>query len=121
MRNNRAHSALGLRYRPFSLQIKMAIGAARKFIRDFETRVGTDAREHGYDGHICGHIHYGRIENQDGVLYINDGDWVEHCTALVEHLDGRLELLHWTEAQETLAVSAAPLREAMPEPLPAAA
>jgi UDP-2,3-diacylglucosamine pyrophosphatase LpxH len=111
----------GLRYRPISLQIKLAIGAARKFIRDFETRVGESARGHGYDGHICGHIHYGRIEDQHGVLYINDGDWVEHCTALVEHGDGRLELLHWTERRETLAVSAAPMREPIVEPLPVAA
>jgi UDP-2,3-diacylglucosamine pyrophosphatase LpxH len=121
---NRLRRAFGLPYRPFSLQIKMAIGAARKFIRDFETRVGTNAREHGYDGHICGHIHYGRIEDQDGVLYLNDGDWVEHCTALVEHHDGRMELLHWTEARETLATSAALpelLSEPLPQPLPVAA
>jgi len=118
---NALRRRMGLRYRPISLQIKMAIGAARKFIRGFETRVGASAREHGYDGHICGHIHYGRIEDQDGVLYINDGDWVEHCTALVEHADGRLELLHWTEVRESLATSAAPIRQILPEPLPVAA
>ena len=117
---NRLRRRLGLRYRPFSLEIKMAIGAARRFIRGFETRVAESAREHGYNGHICGHIHYGRIEDQDGVLYINDGDWVEHCTALVEHHDGRLELLHWTEARESLATSVAQ-PEPIAEPLPVAA
>src|SRR5215470_3833798 len=50
-------AALRLRYRPISLQIKLAIPAAAKFIRGFETRVGESARAHGYDGHICGHIH----------------------------------------------------------------
>jgi UDP-2,3-diacylglucosamine pyrophosphatase LpxH len=118
---NRLLRAFGWRYRPISLQIKMAIGAARKFILGFETRVAEAAREHGYDGHICGHIHYGRIEDRNGVLYINDGDWVEHCTALVEHTDGRMELLHWTECQQSLAVSAAALPEPIAEPLPAAA
>lgn len=108
---------LGLRYRPISIAIKSRIAAARRFIRDFETRVGNDARAHGFDGHICGHIHFGRIEDQDGVLYINDGDWVEHCTALVEHADGRMELLHWTEQRQTLAASS-PL---VAQPLPAAA
>jgi len=118
---NALRRRLGLRYHPISVEIKMAIGAARKFIRDFETRVGASARAHGYDGHICGHIHCGRIEDQDGVLYINDGDWVEHCTALVEHGDGRLELLHWTERPESLAISRALMPAPIEEPLPAAA
>jgi hypothetical protein len=52
-------------------------------------------------------------------VYINDGDWVEHCTALVEHHDGRFELLQWTEQRQTLAVSAAV--QTIAEPLPAAA
>jgi len=116
---NRLRRFFGMRYRPFSLAIKLALAPARKFIRGFETRVAESAREHGYDGHICGHIHCGRIEDRDGVLYINDGDWVEHCTALVEHHDGRLELLHWTERQQSLAVSVAPIP--LPESLPAAA
>jgi UDP-2,3-diacylglucosamine pyrophosphatase LpxH len=98
---------LGLRYRPLSIAIKSNIAAARRFIRDFETRVAASARAQGFDGHICGHIHHGRIEDHAGVLYINDGDWVEHCTALVEHADGALELLHWTEQSRTLATSTA--------------
>lgn len=113
---NNVSRAFGLRYRPVSIAIKQRIAAARRFIRAFETRVGADAKSHGFDGHICGHIHFGRIENQDGVLYINDGDWVEHCTALVEHADGQLELLHWTECRETLALSLPSAR-----PLPIAA
>ncbi|TIP87414.1 MAG: UDP-2,3-diacylglucosamine diphosphatase, partial [Mesorhizobium sp.] len=47
------------------------------------------------DGVICGHIHHAAIENYEDVQYINTGDWVESCTAVVEHFDGRMEILHW--------------------------
>jgi len=47
---------------------------------------------------ICGHIHHAEVRQIDGVLYANCGDWVESCTALVEHHDGRLELMRWTDA-----------------------
>jgi len=110
---------LGMRYFPLSILIKRRIGTAWRFIRAFESRVADAARDAGYDGHICGHIHYGQIREADGVLYVNDGDWVEHCTALVEHHDGALELLHWTERPRSLGVRRA---EAIgPMPLPAAA
>ena len=49
------------------------------------------------DGVICGHIHHAAIENMDGIEYINTGDWVESCTAVVEHFDGRMEIIRWTE------------------------
>ncbi|WP_347261696.1 UDP-2,3-diacylglucosamine diphosphatase [Rudaea sp.] len=109
----------GLDYRAISLGIKLRIGRARRFIEDFEARVAARAREHGYDGHICGHIHRGRVRNEDGTLYLNDGDWVEHCTALVEHHDGAMEVLHWTERE--LSVANSPAARVATEPLPAAA
>ena len=113
---------LGLEYRTISLGIKLRIGTARRFIEDFETRVAERARAHGYDGHICGHIHRGRIRDEAGTLYLNDGDWVEHCTALVEHADGAMEVLHWTERELSVANSpAAQTVMPLPEPLPAAA
>lgn len=114
---------LGLGYRPISIAVKKRIGAARRFIEDFETRVASRARAQGFDGHICGHIHYGRIRDEDGVVYINDGDWVEHCTALVEHQDGSMEVLHWTERRQRLDIAHAPVPVRQPEtrPLPAAA
>jgi UDP-2,3-diacylglucosamine pyrophosphatase LpxH len=120
--NRRCNALLrrfGLHYRPLSIMLKTRIGTARRFIHAFETRVAAAARANGYDGHICGHIHYGRIHDHDGVAYINDGDWVEHCTALVEHHDGAFELLHWTERQRSLAVRRGETIESMP--LPAAA
>jgi hypothetical protein len=50
-------------------------------------------REHGCAGVICGHIHVPAIRRVEGIDYFNCGDWVEHCTALVEHVDGRIELV----------------------------
>lgn len=117
-RFNALRRRLGLPYLPLSIRIKQGIARARRFIEDFETRVAEDALRAGFDGHICGHIHYGRIADRGGVLYVNDGDWVEHCTALVEHGDGALELLHWTELRRSLAVSRS---ETVAQELPAAA
>ena len=114
---NALRRRLGLVYRPISIAVKDRIGTARRFIEDFERRVADRAGARGFDGHICGHIHYGRIRDQGGVLYINDGDWVEHCTALVEHADGAMEILHWTEQRRSLAVApalATPLQESLP-------
>ena len=73
--------------------------------------VARAAREEGVDGLVCGHIHRPEMRMVDGVLYCNDGDWVESCSALAEHRDGRLELLDWAEtrARET---AAAPLESA---------
>lgn len=118
-RFNQLLRALGLHYRPLSIMVKTRIPTAKRFIDAFETRVAAAARAEGFDGHICGHIHYGHICDHDGVAYINDGDWVEHCTALVEHHDGAFELLHWTERQRTLAVQRGDAVGALP--LPAAA
>lgn len=118
---NALRRLFGLRYQAISIAIKDRVGSARRFIEDFETRVAARARAQGFDGHICGHIHYGRIRDEDGVVYINDGDWVEHCTALVEHHDGAMEVLHWTEKQRSLAVSPVNAPEFPATPLPAAA
>ena len=56
------------------------------------------ARERGFDGVVCGHIHHAEMRDLGGVLYLNCGDWVESCTALVEHHDGRIELVDWASA-----------------------
>ncbi|HEY8683786.1 MAG TPA: UDP-2,3-diacylglucosamine diphosphatase, partial [Rhodanobacter sp.] len=60
------------------------------------------ARERGFDGHICGHIHFGQVREIGGVLYLNDGDWVEHCTALIEDHTGAMELIHWSGQRAAL-------------------
>jgi UDP-2,3-diacylglucosamine pyrophosphatase LpxH len=64
-------------------------------VMDFEVAVATEARRRGLDGVVCGHIHRAEMRTIQGTLYCNDGDWVESHTALVEHFDGRLELVHW--------------------------
>ena len=64
-----------------------------------------EARRRGHDGVVCGHIHRAEMRVIDGVLYCNDGDWVESRTALVEHHDGRLELVRWVAAEATQSVA----------------
>ena len=100
---NRVRRGLALPYLPLSIAAKSRIGAALAYIRQYEQRVMACASEGGYDGHVCGHIHYGALHEREGVLYLNDGDWVEHCTAITEGEDGSLSLLHWSERSTTLA------------------
>jgi len=103
--NRRVHAMrrrMALPYLPLSIIVKSHIGKAMAYIHAYEERVASDARERGFDGHICGHIHYGQVRQIDGVLYLNDGDWVEHCTALIEDATGAMELIHWSEQPAAL-------------------
>ena len=92
---NHVRMRLGLQYWSLSAYLKTQVKDAVKFISDFEDAMAAEARRHGYDGVICGHIHKAESRMIDGVHYVNDGDWVESCTALVEHMDGRLEIVEW--------------------------
>lgn len=93
----------GKPYWSLAAWIKGRIGKARTFIRRFELAALTAAERGHYDGFICGHIHSaGFLRSPEG-LYCNDGDWVEHCTALVEDQAGQLALLHWSEQPEIIA------------------
>lgn len=93
----------GKPYWSLAAWVKSRIGKARSFIRRFELAALTAAERGHYDGFICGHIHSaGFLRGQEG-LYCNDGDWVEHCTALVEQPSGRLAILHWSEQQGIIA------------------
>jgi len=76
---------------------KTCVGRARDHVRDFEAAAVRAARDGGYDGYIGGHIHKAAIRNTDGVCYCNTGDWVEHCTALIEDHGGLLHLIHWSD------------------------
>ena len=93
---------MAMPYLPLSIIVKSHIGKALAYIRAYEERVAAGAREHGVDGHICGHIHFGQVRTIDGVVYLNDGDWVEHCTALIEDEHGAMELIHWSEQPTAL-------------------
>jgi len=96
---NRARRRLGFGYWSFSAFLKTRVKNALQFIENFEQAVAEEARRRGVDGVICGHIHKAERRMIGEVDYINDGDWVESCTALVEHPDGRLEILEWAKAQ----------------------
>ena len=87
----------GMPYWSFSSWAKVKVKKAVKFISHFQKIVVEEARRSGVDGVICGHIHHAAIEHMDGIEYINTGDWVESCTAVVEHFDGRMEIIRFTE------------------------
>lgn len=74
---------------------KRRVKKALNFIFDFEESAVRHAAARGLDGIVCGHIHCAVIKDIGGVAYINCGDWVDSCTGIVEHLDGRLELVAW--------------------------
>jgi UDP-2,3-diacylglucosamine pyrophosphatase LpxH len=92
---NAARRRLGLPYWSLSAWLKRQVKEAVKAIDRFESALAAEARRRGFDGVVCGHIHHAEMREVDGILYMNDGDWVESCTALVEHHDGRMELVDW--------------------------
>ena len=100
---NSWRARLGLPYWSLSKYLKLKVKRAVSFIGDFEAAVARAARERGADGVVCGHIHHAEMRLIDGVLYCNDGDWVESLTALVEHGDGRLEILDWADRARAAA------------------
>jgi UDP-2,3-diacylglucosamine pyrophosphatase LpxH len=99
---NRLRRRLGFDYWSLSAFLKLKVKNAVQFIADFENAVAEEARRRGADGVVCGHIHHAEIREIGGLVYCNDGDWVESCTALVEHPDGRLEILRWAEERARL-------------------
>ncbi|MBD3729996.1 MAG: UDP-2,3-diacylglucosamine diphosphatase [Sphingomonadales bacterium] len=105
---NLARQKLGLPYWSLSKMAKHKVKNAVEFIGRYEELVARAARERGIDGVVCGHIHTAEIREFDGVAYYNDGDWVEGCTALVEHFDGRMEVLHWPEEMAKRALVPVP-------------
>lgn len=97
---NRVRRFFRLPYWSLSAFLKRRVKRAVEFIGNFEEAVVRKARAKGVDGVICGHIHTPEMRMIDGIHYCNDGDWVETCSALVEHHDGKFELLDWTRFQE---------------------
>lgn len=88
---------LGLTYWSLSAWAKMKVKNAVNFIGEFEKALADEAARSGVDGVICGHIHHAVMHDDYGTRYINTGDWVESCTAIAEHADGRMELLRWSD------------------------
>jgi UDP-2,3-diacylglucosamine pyrophosphatase LpxH len=91
---------IGLPYWSFSQWAKMRVKGAVNFIGHYEECLVTAARENNVDGVVCGHIHRAAIHEDFGLTYVNCGDWVESCTAAVEHDDGRIEIINWANLSE---------------------
>jgi UDP-2,3-diacylglucosamine pyrophosphatase LpxH len=92
---NRLRSGLDRDYWPISAAVKKRIRLANEYIERFEETAARYASSRGYDGIVCGHIHKPCVREISGVCYANDGDWVEHRSALAETADGALRILHW--------------------------
>jgi UDP-2,3-diacylglucosamine pyrophosphatase LpxH len=97
---NSLRRRLGYPYWSLSAWLKRQVKGAVKAVDRVESALANEARRRGFAGVGCGHIHHAEMRDVGGVLYCNDGDWVESCTALVEHFDGRLEIVAWTEQRE---------------------
>ena len=83
-----------------SQYLKTRVKKAIDFIFHFEKNITSYCKKRGFDGVICGHIHHAEIKQIDDIIYMNDGDWVESCTALVEHHDGKWEIITWTKRND---------------------
>lgn len=94
---NKGRSLIGMRYWSLSAFAKQHVKTAVNVVSTFEESVARECKRRGLDGVVCGHIHHAEIRDIGGVRYHNCGDWVESCTALVEHLDGRIELIRWVQ------------------------
>jgi UDP-2,3-diacylglucosamine pyrophosphatase LpxH len=90
----------GFGYFSLSQFLKHRVKKAVDFIFKFEENLANYCKKRGFDGVICGHIHHAEIKEINGVTYMNDGDWVESCTALVEHHNGRWEIVTWTKEND---------------------
>ena len=115
---NRVRRRLGIGYWSVAVYLKYKAKAAVKYVSDFEDAIVQAARKHNVQGVICGHIHRAEIKRVGEIVYMNSGDWVESCTAVVEHHDGRLEIVHWAKRAGALPVRR---RGSVETPVPQAA
>lgn len=110
---NAARRRLGFPYWSLSQWAKLKVKNAVNYIGEFERTLADEALRHGAEGVICGHIHHAAIRDIFGMRYVNCGDWVESCTAIAEHADGRLEIVTWTDpARSGFALVAPPAARA---------
>ncbi len=106
-RIDRLRASMGYPYWSLAGYLKQKASRAMQYVHAFEKAVVTEARTRRVDGVVCGHIHRAALGEIDGVLYGNDGDWVETCSAIVERNDGSLRLWHWPGQGVPLADTAA--------------
>lgn len=110
---NSLRARMGLPYWSLSQYLKLKVKRAVSYVGDFEQAVAREARKRGVQGVVCGHIHHAEMRDIDGILYCNDGDWVESLTALAENADGTLQILRWAEH---MPVAAGRLSKDTPKP-----
>ncbi|QIG51630.1 UDP-2,3-diacylglucosamine diphosphatase [Nordella sp. HKS 07] len=104
---NRGRRLFRLPYWSLSAYLKLKVKKAVEFISHFEDAVVREARHRGAQGVICGHIHTPDDRMIGDIHYLNDGDWVESCTALIEHHDGRFEIIEWAKLRDALLLESA--------------
>ncbi len=97
---NKIRKRLGYKYWSLSKFLKLKVKKAVSYINRYEEVVANYAYKKNMDGVVCGHIHHASDKIIGDVHYYNDGDWVENCSALVEHFDGKLELIYWKDIIE---------------------
>ena len=112
---NAARKILGMPYWSLSAYLKLKVKNAASFIGNFETALVREAKSRGLDGVVCGHIHHAEVKDVAGILYCNDGDWVESCTALTEDAMGRLRIVTWADPIELLGVPVSVQRSLVPK------
>ncbi len=121
---NGLRRVMGLRYWSLSSYLKIKVKNAVQFISEFEQVIVKEAEKADVQGVICGHIHHAEMKQYGDITYMNDGDWVESCTALVEHFDGTWEIIYWADEIARRGVPVAKIDTAaddMAEQMPEAA
>ncbi len=103
---NALRRVMGLRYWSLSSFLKIKVKNAVQFISEFERVIVKEAEKADVQGVICGHIHHAEMKQYGDIIYMNDGDWVESCTALVEHFDGTWEIIYWADEVARLGTPA---------------
>lgn len=101
---NEARKLLGMEYWSLSKFLKHRVKQAVSFITDYEETLAYECRRRGYDGVVCGHIHHPEIRDIGEVKYLNCGDWVESCSALVEDELGNIRVVHWLQEEQNLDI-----------------
>jgi UDP-2,3-diacylglucosamine pyrophosphatase LpxH len=120
IRFNAIRRLFGFGYWSFSAWAKLKVKNAVNFIGSFERELAGEAKRRGVDGVVCGHIHHAAIREIDGVVYVNTGDFVESCSFVVEHDDGRFEIMRWSTPYAQRKRDRAPTKRAK-EPVEAEA
>jgi UDP-2,3-diacylglucosamine pyrophosphatase LpxH len=109
---NRWRARFGFGYWSLSAWVKRRVKRAVNYVSSFEASVSHHCRQQGYDGVVCGHIHHAEITSYDDVSYLNCGDWVESCTALVEDDRGQFRIIRWADETNRAIPEADPIARA---------